>query len=331
MSLTYSVAIRTLGRAGEKYNALLESIRRSSRAPEKVVVVLPEGVDPPRERLGCEEFVFCEKSMIGQRIAALPHISSDCTLFLDDDVAFDENFVAKLLEPIEQGLFDCAIGPLFSFFPRSRAGALAGFLMGSPALSLFRRDYYVKILRDGGWSYHTFDTSVKRYYPTESFAWTLFLIRTDVMRALRMEDEQPWLERFGYACGDDRVMAYKLVKMGYSACCVSNALYTHNDARTSTAGSGLPDTTPSFCMTYMHRVFWQRFIQDLEKNPLRRAQNRACLCYYEAASALYRALKSLSPRNRPYNKAAREGFREGARFTRGEEYAALPPISGKEE
>ena len=44
----YSVAIRTLGRAGEKYRKLLDSIRNAAHQPEKVVVVLPEGFDPPK-------------------------------------------------------------------------------------------------------------------------------------------------------------------------------------------------------------------------------------------------------------------------------------------
>ena len=38
----YSIAIRTLGRAGEKYQKLLDSIAECNRQPEKVIVVIPE-------------------------------------------------------------------------------------------------------------------------------------------------------------------------------------------------------------------------------------------------------------------------------------------------
>ena len=41
--ISFSIAIRTLGRAGAKYQKLLDSIAQSEIQPEKVVVVLPEG------------------------------------------------------------------------------------------------------------------------------------------------------------------------------------------------------------------------------------------------------------------------------------------------
>ena len=46
----YSIAIRTIGKAGEKYKKLLESIDQSENRPQKVVVVLPEGYEPPEDR-----------------------------------------------------------------------------------------------------------------------------------------------------------------------------------------------------------------------------------------------------------------------------------------
>lgn len=322
----YSIAIRTLGRAGKKYQQLLDSIKKSSVQPQKVVVVLPEGFDPPAERLGYEQFVYCPKSMIGQRIEALKHIDTEYTLFLDDDIAFDERFVQQLLEPLEEGLYDCSTGPLFSFFPQSVAGRIAGTLTASVSLSFLRRDMYVKILRSGGWSYHTFDTTQKYYYPTESFAWTCFMIRTRVMRELRIEDEKVWLERFGYACGDDRVMAYKLIKLGYMACVVANALYTHNDAKTSTSSQEMIDTKPVFCMYYMHVVFWNRFIQNMEKNWFCRVLNRVCFSYWQLAMAGYHVLKGIKPEGRSRFSAFIQGLREGKRYVRSEEYQTLPPV-----
>ena len=325
----YSIAIRTLGRAGEKYKKLLDSIAASRRKPKKIVVVLPEGFDLPLERLGWEEFVFCPKSMIGQRIEALKYINTEYTLFLDDDIAYDKDFVDRLLAPLEKGLFDCSTGPLFSFFPQSLAGKIAGTLTASVSISLFNRNKYVKILPSGGWSYHTFDTSEERYYPTESFAWTCFMIRTDVMRKLRMEEESVWLERFGYACGDDRVMAYKLIKMGYNACVVSNALYDHNDARTSTSAQEMENTKPIFCMYYMHIVFWHRFIQQMETNPCIRVLNRMWLLYWESTMLVYHILKCINPKNNLRFRAFCEGKQEGKRFIKSDDYRNLAVIIRK--
>ncbi len=322
----YAIAIRTIGKAGDKYQKLLDSIRNSRILPEKVIVVLPEGYALPRERLGWETFVYAPKSMIIQRIEALKHIDSPYTLFLDDDIEFDSGFVEKLLCPLTEGQFDCSTGPLFSFFPTSIAGIIAGTLTASVSKSLFHRDMYVKILRSGGWSYHTFDTAQKRYYPTESFAWTCFMIRTDVMRSLRMEDEQIWLERFGYACGDDRVMAYKLIKQGFKACIVSNAVYHHNDARTSTSKEEMDDVKPKYCMYYMHTVFWHRFIQDPETSSFQKIQNRFWFGYWKKSMEGYYLLKSMDKKNRKYAKAFRAGVAEGERYVGSTEYKNLPQI-----
>lgn len=326
----YSIAIRTIGRAGEKYRKLLNSIDESNLRPEKVVVVLPEGYTPPEERLGYEEFVYCPKSMIGQRLEALNHINSEYTLFLDDDISFDPDFVEKLLKPLEEGKFDCSTGPLFSFFPASIAGKIAGTLTSSVSISFFNRDMYVKILRSGGWSYHMFDTSEERYYPTESFAWTCFMIRTDVIRNIDMKDEIPWLEKHGYAMGDDRVMAYKLIKRGYTACIVSNALYMHNDAKTSTSSREMVNTKPSFCMGFFHVVFWKRYILDMEISWIMKVMDLVCFGYWLITMRLYHFIKSVNKRNRAKSKAFFEGVNQGLRYMDSSEYYALPSVISKQ-
>ena len=326
----YSIAIRTIGKAGEKYRKLLKSIDACQNRPQKVVVVLPEGYAPPEDRLGYEEFVYCPKSMIGQRLEALKHIDSEYTLFLDDDIAFPPDFVDKLLKPLVEGKFDCATGPLFSFFPASTAGKIAGTLTGSVSVSVFHRDMYVKILRTGGWSYHTFSTDEKRYYPTESFAWTCFMIRTQCFRDIDMEDEIPWLEKFGYAMGDDRVMAYKLVKRGYKACIVSNALYDHNDAKTSTSAEEMVNTKPSFCMGFFHVAFWKRFILDLEINCISKIFDVICFGYWLASMFAYHCLKSIRKHNRSRSKAFFRGVYEGIRFMNSQEFRGLPAVNFKQ-
>jgi hypothetical protein len=186
---------------------------------------------------------------------------------------------------------------------------------------------YVKILRSGGWSYHTFNTEEKRFYPTESFAWTCFMIRTQCLRDINMEDEIPWLEKYGYAMGDDRVMAYKLVKRGYKACVVSNALYTHNDAKTATSSEEMVNTKPSFCMGFFHVVFWKRFILDLEIGWIGKAADRICFGYWLGAMFVYHCMKSVSKQNRSKSRAFFAGVREGLRFMRSQDFRELPAVN----
>ena len=324
---TYSIAIRTIGKAGQKYQKLLDSIKKLRIKPEKIVVVLPEGYELPKEQLGTEEFLFCEKGMIQQRIEALKAIDSDYTLFLDDDIEFEPDFVEKLLNALDSRKYDCATGPLFSFFPRSTAGKIAGFLMGTVAFRIYNRGYYVRILRNGCWSYRYVNTKENRYYPTESFAWTCFMIRTEVMRDLAMEIEKPWIEKNGYAWGDDRVMAYKLVCKGYKACIVSDALYIHNDAQTSTKGT-VDKAKGAYCSSFFSRVFWQRFIQNPDKSSLSRSLNYLSYQYTHTAGVLYHIIKYTLSSGATCEEyaASKKGLQDACAYIQSDEYKSLPLI-----
>lgn len=98
----YSVAIRTLGTAGEKYQKTLDSIAAQTIQPKEIIIVLAHGYEKPKELLGYERFVFVDKGMVNQRIAGFQESSSEYTLALDDDVAFPANFVNSLFDTMEQ-------------------------------------------------------------------------------------------------------------------------------------------------------------------------------------------------------------------------------------
>ena len=53
--MKYSIAIRTLGTSGEMFVAELESIKRQTIQPEKVVVYIAEGYKRPDYTIGKEE------------------------------------------------------------------------------------------------------------------------------------------------------------------------------------------------------------------------------------------------------------------------------------
>ena len=230
MSFSYSVAIRTLGTAGEKYKKLLNSIKKQKIQPEKVIVVLPKGYTPPTDRIGTEQFVFCEKGMIQQRIACLPYISSKYTLFCDDDVEFPEEFTEKLLDKLETEEYCVAAGPLLDFFPPKTFKYLVASLLGGACVMLRARDkYYVRLLKTGGFSYNdSIKRDSHRTYKTESLAGTCFMADTEVMRRMNYEEEL-WAEKTGYSAFEDRIEIGKMIVNGYNACIVSDASYIHND------------------------------------------------------------------------------------------------------
>lgn len=94
---TYSVAIRTLGKAGEKYRRTLQSIAAQSHKPEEVIIVIPQGYDLPKERLGYERFVIGDKGMVAQRARCFAESTSQWTLAIDDDVEMEPTLIEQLL------------------------------------------------------------------------------------------------------------------------------------------------------------------------------------------------------------------------------------------
>lgn len=322
---SYSVAIRTLGTAGEKYEKLLRSIQNQTIQPEKIIVVLPDGYEKPTFQLGVEEFVFCEKGMITQRLEAMRYIDSDYILFSDDDIEYSKNYVELLADVLLNNGVDCAAGPLTEFFPKkSLKYACASILGGACVMLRGKDDFYVRVLNTGGWSYnHDINKSEHRVYKTESLAWTTFLIDTKVMKSIKFKDEM-WLDKTGYSAFEDRVMFYKIIKNGYCIAVVSDAYYKHNDGKTSTVNLRLE---PIYAASFNHYVFWHRFLYSLSKNPLEKLWMRACINYYVWMNRLYSRLLLLSGRRtREQAEASRKGFADAKLFVKSEEYKGLPGV-----
>lgn len=98
----YSVTIRTLGTAGSKYQKTLNSIASQTIPPKEIIIVLAEGYPLPPEKLGYEKFIYVPKGMVSQRIAGFNTCKSELLLALDDDVEFDSDFVASLIDTMQQ-------------------------------------------------------------------------------------------------------------------------------------------------------------------------------------------------------------------------------------
>lgn len=325
MAPSYSIAIRTLGTAGEKYKKLLDSIDRQTIKPEKVVVVLPEGYEMPEERLGYEQFEFSPKGMIIQRMDALKYIDSEYILFCDDDLEFDCDFCEKTILALNKEEYDCASGPLLELFPpKGLKHSFASVLGGACVMLHGRSKYYVRILNTGGWSYnHSIDTKVHKIYMTESLPWACFMIKRVAMENICFNDEL-WAEKSGYSAFEDRIMFYKLLLNKFRTCVVSDAHYIHNDGKTSTREIKL---TPIYAGAFNHYVFWHRFLYKQSENVLDRLWKRVCINYYMLVSRLYGwGLFLLKRRTAEERKASVQGFNDAKLFVKSQEYLALPSV-----
>lgn len=61
---SYSVAIRTLGKAGSKYQETLDSIAHQSLKPTSIYVYIPYNYALPEETIGIEKYIRCDKGMV---------------------------------------------------------------------------------------------------------------------------------------------------------------------------------------------------------------------------------------------------------------------------
>lgn len=321
----YSVAIRTLGTAGDKYVKLMNSIKKSNIQPKHVFVVLPEGYKPPEGILGTEEFLFSEKGMVKQRLKALEKIDTEYTLFCDDDVEFDSIFIEKLAKPLLYDGYACSAGPLLEFFPPDEIKYLFASLLGGACRMVRRKkDNYVRILGTAGWSYNKdIITSEHKIYDTESLAWTCFLIKTDVLKSIKLEEEI-WLEKNGYAAFDDQTMFYKMIVNDFKIAVVSDALYIHNDGKTSTKDLKLE---PVFSHAFNHYIFWHRFLYKCEKRPLKRIWLQCCIEYAMKVSIVHNLFLVMTKRQtKECSDAALLGYREAKRYVKSKEYISLPSV-----
>lgn len=324
IQIDYAIAIRTLGTAGEKYQKLLNSIEKLNVKPQKIVVVLPEGYELPKEQLGYEMFVYSPKSMIMQRINALQYIENTFTLFCDDDVELEPDFVEKVAKPLLHGEYACSSGPLLEFFPPKSLKYYFASLLGGACVMIFRKkQYYVKILKTGGWSYNRdILCSEERIYQTDSLPWTCFFINTEVMRSIHFEDEL-WAEKVNYAAFEDRVMFYKLKRNGYKTCVVSNAKYFHNDAKTSTSWLRLEQF---YARAYNHYIFWHRYI-FMEEHGISKILAKLAIGYYVATQKVYYKLKFKKNQiGLEVYRAYVKGFSDAKVFIKSEEYRKLSSI-----
>lgn len=320
MNLDYSVIIRTTGKAGAKYQALLDSIAGLDPQPKEVIVVLPEGYALPSERLGWETFCFCPKGMVIQRLHGIAMCKTKYALISDDDIAFGSDFVRKLVKPLETGRYGISAGPLPEFFPAPGMGAMIDAFTGSALPTVFHRERYNTVLKTTGYSYNR-HLEPGKLYETQSAPWTCFFADVQKLRSIRFEDEL-WLDKNGYSAHDDTAMFYKAWLRGVMPVVVADASYRHMDARTSTTGN----PKAAFAGGFNKVVFWHRFIYSQCKNPVEKLWARICIGYQLLARYgfdLFRRFRRGAKNQAP---TFQMGARSGWQWIRSTEYRALPPV-----
>lgn len=314
--MKYTVVVRTIGMAGEKYQKLLDSIARQTIQPEEIVVVLPNGYDLPKERLGLETFVYSDKGMVAQRIYGGNIAKSEYILFLDDDLEFEDVFVEKMYAPIKKGICDVAIPAFLEMLPPKHGiRKIVPLLSLSACPTIFHRDdMYTKVLKSGGWSYNNYSgRNVKRYLKAETAAGTCFFCRKKDFTDIELEEEL-WLQDVRYPLWEDQVMFYKMHICSKRIVCVTDVQFAHLDAGKESDDRAI---LAAYANSRNKVIFWYKFIYKEQKTSMGRLCALFMYQYSVIVSMGIGVVRGILSKEKYEQEVAyRNGLRDGKNYIR---------------
>lgn len=258
--LTYSIAIRTLGTAGEKFQKELLSITRQTIKPQRVMVYIAEGYDRPDFTVGDEEYVWVPKGMVAQRVLSYDDIESDCILMLDDDLELSDDCAEQMIKAIETHSLGCAGVDIFknhkmTLFSKIYAGVT------NLVFPHWGDKWAFKIHSNGSFSYQ--NNPVKPLYLSQSCAGAISMWKKSVFLSLDYKDEL-WLDALGFAYGDDAVIFNKLYKNGHKLGILYNLDVKHLDASAS-SGNYRKSSNRMYVRSKATFIIWWRTCYNLNK------------------------------------------------------------------
>ncbi len=319
MDFDYSFVIRTVGSAGYKYQQLLNSINKLTIKPREVLVVLPEGYEPPQERLGWERFVFTPKGMIAQRAFCLDEIKTEFAVFSDDDWEFEPELVEKIAKPIIDGRADVTFPVFPDLLPKGLPVRMVMAAIGSAVPIIFPGRRFTKILSSGSYAYNPYiNNSSTGEYVAETAPGLCFLTSIKHMKNLRFEDEL-WLEKAKYSWGEDQIMYYKLHLQGRRIIGVAGIDFVHLDA-----GSSSPERAMNlaYAQTFFKYIFWHRFIYNLRQTSWQRFLVKTSYKWTSTRGKIFSFIR--------YSKSIKEssskGLKDAKEFVASLDYLQLPSI-----
>ena len=314
---SYSVAIRTLGTAGSKYQETLDSIARQTIKPDAVFVYIPWSYELPKETIGIEEYVRCDKGMVTQRSLPFNEISSEFILFLDDDLSFEKDFVEHLFTDLIKMGGDCICPDIYYVHEKSLAKRALYFFGGT--WPHFMREWSFRIRLDGHYSYnsspHNSDVLL-----SQSGAGACILCKKEAYEAIHFADER-WMDQFHFGLGEDQLFLFKLYKYGFKLLTSYNARIIHLDAGTGHERDKSDEYRASGFCRYM---IWYRTIFSEKKELLWKIRCSmafavSCFLFVLLCLALIIKYRSISPLCAYF-----EGIKIAKKFIHSQDYLRIP-------
>ena len=318
---SYSIAIRTLGTAGEKFRKELESICAQTVQPERVVVYIAEEYDRPDITVGKEEYVWVPKGMMSQRVLPYDEITSNCILMLDDDVLLAPDSAEKMLRAMAKHNADCVGADVFQNhrMPLTTKVFAAWTNLVFPHWS---QKWAFKIRRNGSFSYNA--RPKRDFYWSQSCGGPTMLWRKDALLKIHLEDEL-WLDKLGFAYGDDQLETYKLHANHGRLGVLYDAGITNLDAQSS-SGAFRKSAEHIYIRTKASLMTWWRMCYKNGKDTsCSRALASVAFGFKSAWLFLVMCVAALIKWDCHYLTSYCKGLRDGLKEVHSLEFQALPP------
>lgn len=316
--MNYTAVIRTLGKAGEKYQTLLESLDRQTIQPSKILVYIAEGYAIPKETIGKEQYIYVRKGMVAQRALPYQEVDTEYILFLDDDVYLSETAVAQLYQYLIDNKAD-VISP--DVFPNAERSIWGKWMMRLSGRMIDRKDdgkWGYKVMRNSGYSYN--GNPKHGVYLSQTNAGPCFFCKKEDFLKIHFEEEL-WMDQMKYALGDDQVMFYKMYCMG-----LKQLTWFHSGIKHLDAGTAMVSEEKEKMLIYsdfrFKTIFWHRFIYLSDEEWLSRSWSMLCIGY-TLGFALF---VSLVKGRLDIFKLKLKAMKDAVSFIKSEEYHILSLI-----
>lgn len=314
--MEYTVVIRTLGKAGEKYQTMLESLKVQTIPPKNIFVYIAEGYPIPKETIDEERYIYVKKGMVAQRALPYSEVETEYILFLDDDLAFPPNTVEDMYKALINCHGDVISPDIFPNATRSLKSELMMTISGRMRARRCDKTWGYKVMRNGGYSYNKHPQEVMS---SQTNAGACFLCRKEDFLRLHFEDEL-WLDSTSYPLGEDQVMYYKMYLKGMKILTWYKNGFVHLDA----GGNTSPEKEQKLIYSDFRfkTIFWHRFIWQCEKGLLLKIWSILCIGYAFGFALGISILKGESK----IFQLKRDAIKDGIAFIHSESYKKLPRV-----
>lgn len=319
--LSYSIAIRTLGKSGDLFRRELESIRRQTIQPDSVFVYIAEGYELPKFTDGVDRFIRVKKGMASQRLLDYDEIVSECIFFMDDDVELADDAAERLLHAMIDNKADCICADNFHNQEMNILSKVKNILINS-TFPFFSKRWAQRIGLDGALSYNC--SPQNRFYETQSGEGPAWIVRKSVYKLCNLKAEL-WLDNLGFAYAEDQIQIFKLFSNGFKCGMLYGAGVTHLDGGTS---SQIYKNSPDRLYKRSQSIFINWYRMRLSNSTTNLFKLSACVSMFALRSFLIQAsyiIAAIRFRDAKIITYHIKGIADGVKFVRCSKFKDLPP------